>query len=259
MKGLQLTAALLGATALAACTPPHPQSHFRAPMRVVERLDCPQNQGELTLVSAAGDGKSCDYKDEGGGLVKLQLAPLGTGDADAALAPIEAELRTELPALPSAASAPAPPVPPPPGKTTPPATPASDDRVNIDLPGVHIHADEGGHATVQAGGVDVNADNQGAHVNVHNRRGFGRRDENVSINANDNGAEIRVTGHGDGIRHMLILTAKQPGPHGYRLAGYAADGPATGPLVVATVKSSTEDHDELYEDLRALVKHNVGG
>jgi hypothetical protein len=62
------------------------------------------------------------------------------------------------------------------------------------------------------------------------------------------------------ISMTYILASKTPGPHGFRLAGYEARGPRIGPLAVASVKSkSDKDRDEIYDDMKALLRRNVGG
>jgi hypothetical protein len=81
----------------------------------------------------------------------------------------------------------------------------------------------------------------------------------VTINAGDNGAEIRVSEPGSGMRFSFILASDNPGPHGYKLAGYEARGPASGPLVVASILAKSEEHDDLYHDVHKLLSLNVGG
>jgi hypothetical protein len=247
------------ALVLSACTPPRPhihgdkwnEDHWSIP-KTVTRLDCPDSQGDLTRKSAAADGRSCIYNSSGGADVTLQLVDLTGGDADATLGPIAAQLRAELPAAPP--------------KAAETDTAAQGDRVDIDLPGVHIHT-HGNGADVDAPGVNVKADDNGAHVNIRKPGAGGDKvsiDSDhgrgaVSIDANDNGAEVRVEdGSGPGVRKMFIATSDAAGPHGYRLAGYEARGPSAGPLVVALVKSKSEDHDNLYHDVRELLRQNVG-
>src|SRR5689334_15957223 len=75
-----------GALALAACNPPHPKP--KAPLRVISRLDCPEDQGDLTRTSAAADGKSCVYADAEGDQITLRLISLDGQDVRTVLAPI---------------------------------------------------------------------------------------------------------------------------------------------------------------------------
>jgi hypothetical protein len=224
----------VSALALAACDPPRPRHDHgwghhdsHEALKVITRLDCPDEQGDLTRKAAAADGKSCDYAGEDGAVVSLQLAALNGNDAGPVLDPLGDQLRAELPTLPAT------PTPPGSGKS------GKDDKVDIDLPGVHIHAD-GDKASVDAGGDS----------------GHG----GVRVNADDHGAEVHIEDqNGPGVRKMMILTSDTPGPHGYQVVAYEARGPVGGPIVVATVKAKDHDHDDLMRDVRDLVRHNVGG
>ena len=232
-----LTASIAGAVlALAACHPPFMHRHDHAPYKSVTTLDCPQTQGNLTRKTAAADGKSCEYTASDGAAVTLQVLPVANGDVDAALAPLEASLRAEAPGA---------------GKDD---VDGGDDKVDIDLPGIHIHASgkDGGKddSGVKIGrGVSVGASNT---VVVGDGGG-------VDIRAHDKGAEIRVNeGHG-GTRRDFILASDVAGPHGYKVAGYEARGPHGGPLVVASMLAKSDDHDQLSHAIRELVRLNVGG
>lgn len=234
------------ALALAACAPPHPHPHHDSALRAISTLDCPEDQGDLTRTDRAADGKSCRYTDSSGAQVTLQLLALSDGDKKAALAPIEANLRAELPAA-------APEPKPPAGDKD-----SGSGRVDIDLPGIHIHANKNG------GDKDGDADiNIGSSVVIKDGKTVvtdGRGDgTGVVVNAHDKGAEIRVGEAGGGVREVFILTSDTPGPHGYKVASYEVRGPSDGPLVVASILSKSEDHDDLRENVRDLLRHNVGG
>lgn len=242
-----LAGAVGAALALAGCHPPH--RHAAAPLRAVSALDCPDTQGDLTRKSAAADGKTCVYATEAGDQVTLQVVSLNGADSRTALAPIEAQLKTEIP---TAAATP---------PTEPPAASgASDkDRVDINLPGVHIHANGDGHADVEAPGV---------HVEAHDHRGGGDHAvvqvsglgaKGVTVNASEGGAQIHIDEGGSGIRARYILASETAGPHGYKMAGYEARGPAGGPIVVAEVLAKSDDQDDLRHDIHALIRRNVGG
>jgi hypothetical protein len=226
----------------------------------VSTLDCPDSQGDLERKSQAADGKTCVYATDSGDQVTLQLVNLDGQDARGALAPIEAQLKTEVPATADAPK--------------PPSTPGDDDgkdqavkdrahgdhdRVDIDLPGIHIHSSGDGHANVDTAGVHVHAHDNGGHDNGHADVRIGDGHDGVTINAGDGGAQIRVDEGGSGIRARYILASDNPGPHGYKVAGYEARGPSSGPIVVATVLSKSDDHDALRDDIKDLLKHNVGG
>ncbi|MBA3810984.1 MAG: hypothetical protein H0X27_04940 [Caulobacteraceae bacterium] len=238
---------LAGATlAVTACSPPHPR-HEAAALKSVSSLDCPESQGDLTRKSAASDGKSCLYADDAGAEVTLQLISLDGMDPKVALAPLENQLRGELPPRPADA-----------------AKKGSDnDRVDIDLPGVHIHADGNDNAKVDVGGVSVNAQDSAAKAgstdSVSIAAGHpGTSRGGVTVDAADSGAEIHVNEPGGGVRLMVVLASDAAGPNGYKLAGYEARGPVGGPLVVASAKAKSEDHDELYHDMKKLLDRNVG-
>jgi hypothetical protein len=223
------------ALSLAACHPGY--FHHRGNYKTVTSLDCPQNQGDLTRQSAAADGKTCEYTSADGGQVTLHLVSLAGATPDSALSPLEATLRAEVPATDVGGS----------GK--------DEGRVDIDLPGIHIHAagNEGDKdsSTVRIGrGVSVGAGN----AVVSEEQGGA-----VDIDAHDKGAEIRVNEGRGGSRRDFILASETPGPHGFRLAAYEARGPQGGPLVVASMLAKTDDHERLSHDVRQLVRLNVGG
>jgi hypothetical protein len=240
------------ALTLAGCYPPHPHSHRDEPLKAIASLDCPDSVGDLTRTAASSDGKSCAYTADGGAQVGLQLVAIDPADPKAALAPIEAQLKTEIPnaGAPAAAGAAA-------------ATGGSDkDRVDIDLPGIHIHAN--GSGDTGNAGVRINAGDHGAHVQVGDQtvaRGGGEAmgSKGVSINAGDNGAEIRVNEPGSGLRYSFILASDTAGPNGYKFVGYETRGPASGPLVVAAIRAKSDEHEDLYHDVHKLLARNVGG
>ena len=229
----------------------------REPIRVIDRLDCPERQGDLRRISAAEDGQSCVYESKEA-TVDLRLVKLNGGDAEAALAPIEAELKDVMP--------------------TPPAPPKTRDvksgrnHTSIHLPGVNIDASDHG-ADIKIGHLTINSDGGAAEVKVNKNVNFkdnqhdsvnvqadDEHEGDVTIRANDHGAEIRAKKGGDAVRSTLIM-ANYKAPKGYRLAGYEARGPKGGPLAVAVVKAKTRDTDDhdLFKDMKALVRHNVGG
>jgi len=246
MTPIRSMAGAAGAALLVAgCHPPHP--HAAAPMKAVSSLDCPDTQGDLTRKSAAADGKTCVYATESGDQVTLQIVSLNGGDPHAALAPIEAQLKTEIPA----AAAPAP--------AAAEAGAPDKDRVDINLPGVHIHAGGDGHADVDAPGVHVRAQDHGGSGDnaVVQVNGIGAK--GVTINAGEGGAQIHIDEGGSGLRARYILASQTAGPHGYRMAGYEARGPAGGPIVVAEVLAKSDDEDDLRHDLHVLIRRNVGG
>jgi hypothetical protein len=214
------------------------------------RLDCPAVQGDLRRVDQAADGRACEYR-SGRTEVSLRLTPV-SGDPEATLAGLEANLRKLKPLTPRPVADPeTPPAPPEAGAPVPPAPPeppvrGDHDRVDIDMPGFHI-----------------NADDSGAKVRI----------AGVHIDANDNGAEIRRVAYSRlpgeqlslekrGVKAFFLLAGEPSGPEGYTVVGYEASGPRKGPLTVAVVRSrDTDDTDEgdlFGKDVNALLKRNGG-
>ncbi|MBI1683036.1 hypothetical protein [Caulobacter hibisci] len=269
------------ALALAACSPQvsvkgdkHERVALkREPLRAISRLDCPEKQGSLHRVSVAADGRSCQYEGDRAE-VSLRLVDFQGENAEAALSPIEAELKALMPQL-------KPPAPPTGGK--------GKNNAHIKLPGLSIDArDEG--ADIRIGGMTINADDGNAQVRVtknvsesgggkttkveerkdggHESRTVqvtahdeGDGDGDVSIHANDDGAVIQQRQKAkDGVRATLVL-ASDKAPSGYHLAGYEARGPQGGPLAVAVVRAKRRDSEDgdLFKAMKALVRHNVGG
>ncbi len=243
------------AFALAACTPPHPHPHPKAALKSIDTLSCPGSQGDLTRKAVSADGKTCQYVNERGDQITLQLITLDGGDVTAALTPLETSLRAELPN--AAASDKDADGDDKPGAASKSAAGGSDkDRVDIDLPGIHIHADGkagGGNDQVRIGKTVSIKD--GKTVVTESKSGSA----GVSVDAHDKGAEIHVNEPGGGIRQTFILASDTPGPHGYKLASYQARGPEGGPIVVASVLSRSDEQEDLRHDLGELLKANVGG
>jgi len=246
-------------------------------MTVNTRLDCPETSGDLTRSGVSADGLSCTYNGPNDETVSLQLTPLAGLMAQDILAKVETQLKTDtgLPAL-------APPTPP-----TPPAPPsaktkdwdagghakpdedkddddddnnsaskkdASSDHTNINLPGVHISTN-GDKADVSLPGISIHANGDKAEVHA------GLWGHSATIEGHDGGATIRV-GHADrsGVDSVLILASDDPSAAGYRRVGYVAKGPPAGPLVIATFKAKSGDHDDrrLADDgVKKLVDLNV--
>jgi hypothetical protein len=250
-------AAMIGAVlGLSACHPPHirhdgDQAIGGKPMSVAATLTCPASVGALTRSAQGADGQSCDYAGPGGEQVSLKRLALAGQRPEAALAPIEASLRSL--------------VPPRAGPATSADADADDDhdgdsdsgdqdnsQTKVDLPGVHIDA-QGDKARVKVLGITVNADGDNADVNV------GHGASRTTVQAGPNGAEIHVEDvNGANANLMLILAGEKPGPSGLRAVGYLARGPAAGPLAVATFKAAGGHQDWRSDhDLNALLDLNV--
>lgn len=262
-------ALLIGAAGLSACqraethgdqAKPAAPKLGRQPVRVIDRLDCPEKQGYLKRINVAPDGQSCAYATDKA-TVELRLVKLTSGDAESALTPIEAELKSVMPP------------PPPPPK---PPNAKSKGHTSIHLPGVNIDSNEHG-ADIRIGHLTINSDGGAAEVKINKNvnlsdddrksavAGAASDDEHgdgdVSINASNGGAEIKARKAGDNLVRSTFILANDKAPKGYRLAGYEARGPKGGPLAVAVVKAKTRDtgdHD-IFKDMKALLRHNVGG
>lgn len=235
-----------GALAMVACNPPHPKP--RPAPKTISALDCPDSQGDLNRKSAAADGKTCIYATDAGDQVTLQLISLDGKDPRQVLGPIETGLKAELPTAMA-------------GAPSPPTRPGGSDkqRVDIDLPGIHIHGTENGNTNVDTPGVHVDAHDGAGHSGDHATVQIGGGAlGGVTVNANDGGAQIRVAEKGAGVRSTYILAGGAPGPHGYKAAGYEARGPLGGPIVVATMLAKSDDHDDIHHDVRDLLTRNVG-
>jgi hypothetical protein len=113
----------------------------------------------------------------------------------------------------------------------------------VRLPGIHIDAGDE-DAQVKIGGLTINAQDDEATV---------RMSRDVRLKGEALSRQKR------GVRATFIYTGKNL-PDGYRLVGYEAAGPKTGPLTVAVVKSKSdgEDGGEVYGDVKRLVRRNAG-
>lgn len=225
----RLTLLLAGCAVLGLSACDHPDAarqRAERSLKVVSKLDCPERQGELKRSTAASDGLSCVYTSDRAE-VTLRLVALNGAEPAAVLAPIEAELKAVLPDV----------------KTNPPA--GATDDVDIKLPGVSIQAGEQG-AKVRAPGVEVNAvEGGGAEV---------RANRNLTVSS-DNRDRTR-----DGVSARYIL-ASDTATGEWKAVGYDARGPVGGPLVVGVVKVRDQDdsHDDVFDDVGDLIRHNVGG
>jgi hypothetical protein len=247
VSGLALTAA--------ACTPTQPPQ-ARA------RLDCPASQGELTRASAAADGRSCQYRSADGVEVELRLLPTA-GDAEAALARLEAEL-TPLAAAAAAPSAAAKDAEAAMAQAEADAAAPDAARTaptRIDAPGVRITTDENERAEIDLPGIHIRAEDDSARMKIGP----------VDIDARDDQATVRVFREvrlrGQALsrakRGVRATFFKASGPASgqaaaYRYVGYEAGGPKAGPLTVALVKSRSAEAEALRGDVEDLVRDNGG-
>ena len=118
---------------------------------------------------------------------------------------------------------------------------AHGDHANINLPGIHISADDD-KANVSVGGVHVDAGEDGATV---------RMSRDVRLRGEAMSRERR------GFRATYIL-AKDNLKDGWKAVGYEAAGPKAGPITVAVFKAHHGDHHDVSEDVKRLVRKNAG-
>lgn len=203
-----------------------------AQTRVVSRLTCPERQGDLLRSTVSADGRVCNYTAPNGGDVTVRLVSVQGEDPRAALQPIEASLRTL--------------VPPPPARAARPSGVGARADVDINLPFFRVRAGDDS-AQVRMPGVSVDADGDDAIVNVDGRRG-----ETVHVNARGGASEVRVNQRARDVRSTYILSREEPSDDGWRLAGYRARGPRSGPIVVAVARSRSESH-QLIDQLDSLI------
>jgi hypothetical protein len=271
MKSLLLLSACgLALTGVSACAPVNPPT-----ARVA--LDCPSEVGRLKLSNIAPDKKSCLYSTRGGDEVSLRLVSV-SGNYEAALQPIEAELQTEIAAETASTgeesdTKPGAPIATAAASAASDASAAAkqatddargapksskedgdndskidigggtdrDDHAHIDLPGIHISADDD-KADVDVAGVHVNAGENGATV---------RMSRDVRLRGEALSPERR------GFRATFIL-ARDDLKDSWRSVGYEAAGPKSGPITVAVFKTHEGARHDVSDDIKRLVRRNGG-
>jgi hypothetical protein len=271
MKSLLLLSACGLALGVAACAP-------RTPMVARVALDCPTDRGDLKLTGSAPDKKTCTYVTGDGDQVSLRLIPVST-DYQAALQPIEQELQAEVPTEQEAAKATDAKTAENVSKASSgtaadaakAAKQAAEDAVSQmrdskrDRDGaadgkasVSAGDDHGDHADINLPGIHISADDDQAKVNV----GM------VHVDAGEDGATVRVARdvrlRGEalspqrrGFRATYIL-AKDNLKDGWKTVGYEAAGPKAGPIAVAVFKVHEGHRHNVSEDVKRLVRENGG-
>ena len=239
-------------------------------------LECPQTQGDLSRTSAASDGKSCTYMTSSGAEVTLQLVS-AAGGADAALTSIETTLLANrtTPTPGDKTKADAPPTPAAAASATDSgkaaAVAAEQALEDSSRASVDVRIDSSGKHVTENGDGTMRVDLPGIHITANeNDESAKVRVGPISIDANDSSAtiksrrDVRLRGEAfsrekRGIRATFIYTGKDL-PTGYRFVGYEAGGPKTGPITVAIVKSKLDGDagEEMYPDVKKLVRKNGG-
>lgn len=265
MKPLYLIGVCALALGAAACYPP---------AKRLTRLDCPAQQGDLTRISAAADGRTCGYVSSNGAEISLRIVEV-QGGLEPTLARLEQELRSYIPQPTAAAAAPAAEGAAVETASAAPAASAMEvaarasaearadaaaaklnvqvgdhDRdgsevVKVQIPGLKIEANEAtDSADIQIlGGMRIQAGEAGAVM---------RQQRDVRLRGQALAREKR------GVRARLIIAGPQVGPE-YSYLEYEAGGRKSGPLAVALVRSKTGEamgHD--HGDVERLVRRNGG-
>ena len=277
MKPLYLLAASSLALTAVACAPRTP------PVRAA--LDCPQTQGDLTRTSVATDGKACTYVTSGGDEVTLQLIATTGGADTALSAIETTLLANRQPKTSENsaqdAGGKADDAKPDTGKadaTAEPVTEADTEKQaareaieDTKQAGVTVKIDKTGKHVVEGGDGTTRVDLPGIHIVANERDETANvRVGPITVNAGDGAATIRLrrdvrlrgeafSAHKRGLRAMFIYTGEDL-PEGYRFVGYEAGGPKAGPITVAVVKSRSNGGDggEIYPDVKKLVRKNGG-
>jgi hypothetical protein len=252
MHKIMLISAACAAALLAGCTDEAGAGEGSAkltfkgerPIRIAERLDCPEREGDLRLISAATNGRACAYRGEDGAEVELRLAAAGD------LPPLETELRALIP------GSEAPPLPPQPPEPPLPPEPVDGEDGHVRIPGVLDVRSEGDRAYVRLPGMTVEAQGENADVRIGGEDG-----DTVRVRAHDGGATVRVAEPADDgdIRSTFLATSDKPGPAGWRVAGYQARGQAEGPVVIGVLRAREERRGRLMDDVEDLLDRNVKG
>ena len=253
---LQLLIAAAGAALVTTACDGSSNSHLKVTtvsdksrLQPVASLECDEREGELRLVSRDPAGRSCFYRSDDGATAELKLVSLDGRTAEAALDALQEQLAPLVPA----AMAP-PEVPRAPDAPEPPGIAEIGDEAHVRLPGILAIRSKGESATIRLPGVSIDASDGKAAIRVDDEDG-----EKVLIDAHDGGAVIHADStKGGDVRSTYIVTSETPGRSGVRLAGYAARGPARGPLVVGVLQSRSKRDRNVFDDLEDLVERASG-
>ncbi len=215
------------------------------PLKAVSTLDCPLSEGALNRTAQGADGKSCDYTGPGSQTVHLSLVALDGRSVLDTFAPMKAELKTLVPAIP----------PGPVGVEA--SKDEGGDHAKVDMPFLHVDA-HGNKAKVNLFGFQIDADDDKNTATVKgNMPGM----KNTVVHAGPGGAEVLAENVGVTNASMVyVLASDKAGPDGDHAVGYIAKGPASGPMVVGEFRSKGERHgNDEHHDLDRLIDRNVKG
>lgn len=222
-------------------------------LKVIDALQCPNDQGVLTRRGSATDGgQTCTYVGPRGAEVKLHLVTLNGDTATSVLRRYQEELSPNAPKPPMQVSVDTDTTT---GERSEVRMPgllveAQGEKATVKLPGLKIEAD-GDKANIRIGGITIRADDSGSEITAN------EGDNTAVITANDDGAVISATSS-KAVRATMMNVSSNPGTDGWRVVGYEARGPNGGPIVIATFRSRDRDSDDIIEAAKALVTLNVG-
>jgi hypothetical protein len=134
------------------------------------------------------------------------------------------------------------------------------------VPGLSVDAD-GDNAKVKIMGIEINADDENNEVRIVRER-WRTDDGDFEIDTRDGKANVNSDGFSiggkrkQGYRSTFIKTTDSNGAP-WTVAGFEAQGPKRGPLVVAVVKSKRQrggdgEAKHLFRDATELVKKQLG-
>lgn len=236
-------------------------------LKVISALQCPSDQGSLTRVgSASVDGRTCTYAGPRGAEVKLHLVDMNGRSSEDVLKAFQLELvpansgRSATVVTNNTTREEATEVTAPGVKVRSSGDEdasvhlpglkidSKGDNATIKMPGMSIEA-EGERARIKIGGLVINADDSNSNVST--------TDGSLSVNANENGALVHTRSR-QAVRATMIHAMAKPAPSDWRVVGYEARGPSSGPLVVATFRTRDRDEQAILDSVRELVILNVG-
>jgi hypothetical protein len=122
-------------------------------------------------------------------------------------------------------------------------TEEDDGKTRVNMPGIHIEADEANDsARVQIGPIKINADGDQATVRIRNDH----RMKGEALSTEKRG--LRAT----------FISKMDHASDGYRYVGFEAAGPKKGPITVGVLKAKSGDGENIHEDVVKLVRRNGG-
>lgn len=246
-------------------------------------LDCPTSEGGLTLTSKAADGKTCIYSGDASEVTLQLVSTPGGADAtldhletellkgrvalksaDAEAAGDAAEAADDAKSDAAKAEAGAARAEAKAAKAEAKAekaggkgedvsvhigangvqvTDENDGKTRVNMPGIHIEADDANDsARVQIGPIKINANSDEATIRIRNDH----RLKGEALSTEKRG--VRAT----------FISKMDHASDGYRYVGFEAAGPKKGPITIGVLKAKSGDGEDIHEDVVKLVRRNGG-